>query len=187
MKRIILLVTALAFLPACYLLRTEPPSDLIGAARRGDAAAVTRLLRSGADPNERGGINGWTALMHAVHKQQPAAVRALLEGKADADARAGKGYTALIMAAGYGNEEIVRLLLEHGADPMIKASDGETALNAAVSGTMDIDKWTHGQCQTGTVRTLIEYSPSLRKDTAARAALASKSNCEEVAALLRQP
>jgi hypothetical protein len=186
MKRIIALAVALAS-PACFLLRPEPPSALIGAARRGDAAAVRSLISSGADPNERGGINGWTALMHAVHKQQPAAVRALLDARADPNARAGKGYTALIMAAGYGNEKIVRMLLESGADPLIKASDGETALAAAVSGTTDIDKWTYGHCQTGTVRALLEHSPTLQKDTAARAAFASKSNCQDVVTLLRQP
>jgi len=186
MKPILPLAIALASLTACQLLAPQPVSELIGAARRGDAAAVHRLIRSGADPNERGGVNGWTALMHAVHKQQPATVRALLEDKADPNARAGKGYTALIMAAGYGNDELVRLLLENGADPLLKASDGETALSAAVSGSMDIDKWTYGHCQTETVRALIEYSPGLRKDGPTRAALAPKSKCEEVARLLRQ-
>jgi len=185
MKRIIALAVALAS-PACFLLRPEPPSALIGAARRGDAAAVRSLISSGADPNERGGINGWTALMHAVHKQQPASVRALLEAKADPNARGGKGYTALIMAAGYGNEKIVRMLLENGADPLIKAADGETALAAAVTGTTDIDKWTLGSCQTGTVRTLIELSPTIQKDTTTRAALAAKTNCPDVASILRQ-
>ena len=186
MKRIVVLAAALALLSSCHLIPTQPVSELIGAARRGDADAVTRLIRAGYDPNERGGVNGWTALMHAVHKQQAASVRALLDGGADANARAGKGYTALIMAAGYGNEEIVRILLQGGADPTIKASDGETALAAAVSGTMDIDKWTYGHCQPGTVRALIENSPSIRNDIVARTALASKTNCGPVATLLRQ-
>lgn len=53
---------------------------LIGAARDGDLAAIERLLGKGADPNQSGGVNGWTPLMHAIHKGQVGSMRALLAG-----------------------------------------------------------------------------------------------------------
>jgi ankyrin repeat protein len=64
-----------------------PP--LCMAARSGDTARIVELVRSGADVNERGGVNNWTALMHAVHKNQAGAVRALIEAGADVNATAG--------------------------------------------------------------------------------------------------
>ncbi len=42
---------------------------LMLAARRGDLPTVRALLEAGADPDRRDTfVNGWTALMHAVHK-----------------------------------------------------------------------------------------------------------------------
>lgn len=139
-----------------------PDSPLIGAARQGDVAEVRRCLAVGANPNETGGVNGWTALMHAVHKHQVLTAVALLEGGADPNARVGKGITALMMAAGYGHTEMVRALLERGADPRLTTRDGDSALEAAVSGVPDIDKFTLGQCQTPTVKALLDKDPTLQ-------------------------
>ena len=135
---------------------------LIWAAREGQLAAITALVRKGADPNLPGGRNDWTPLMHAIHKNQKDAVQALLDGGADPNAKTKPGFTALMMAAGYGNAEMVRALLNRGADPYAEDSSGVSALMLAVSGVPDIDKFTLGQCQAGAVRALLEKAPNLK-------------------------
>ena len=140
---------------------------LVWAARFGQPDAVSLLVKNGADPNVISGVNGWPALMHAIHKDQPASVRALLEHGADANARGDNGETPMMMAAGYGYTEIVRILLEHGADAHATLSNGENALDFALSGVMDIGRFTFGHCQRDTVRLLRESVPDLRpKDEA---------------------
>src|SRR5689334_9352436 len=69
----------------------RPPDDaapgeltaLAWAARTGATDAINVLIDAGADVNRRDDRNGWTPLLHAVHKQQAGAVRALLERGAD--------------------------------------------------------------------------------------------------------
>lgn len=136
-------------------------SALVWAARSGQAAAVELLIKSGADPNGRSGVNGWPVLMHAIHKDQPEAVRALLANGASANARGDGDETALMMAAGYGYSDIVRVLLDHGADAHATRSNGENALDFALSGVMDIDRFTFGRCQTESVRVLRARVPNL--------------------------
>ena len=132
------------------------------AARIGDIDGIHALIRAGADPDERAGVNGWPALMHAVHKNKPRAIVALVEAGADPNARSTGGETALIMAAGYGQTDMVRTLLSLKADPRIEAPGGRSALTAAISGAADIDRFTLGECQTETVKTLLDQSPELR-------------------------
>jgi ankyrin repeat protein len=94
-----------------------PVPPLCRAARDGDLAGIAELVRSGADVNERGGINDWTALMHAVHKNQPGAVRSLIDAGANVNAKAGaRGRdTALRLAEIQDLREIAVILREHGA------------------------------------------------------------------------
>ncbi len=182
----LLAVPFLAFLAGCSL---QPDNPLIGAARSGDTRAIATLLASGADPNQRWGVNSWTPLMHAIHKNQKGSVEALLAGGADVNARGGsKGITELIMAAGYGYADIVQILLDKGADPRVETTDGDSALAAAVSGVPDIDKFTVGHCQTSTVAALLKKAPDLKlKDNfygrAARLA-ARAAGCSDVVALI---
>jgi ankyrin repeat protein len=97
----------------------SPISPLIAAARVGNAAGIAELVKSGADVNQRGGVNNWTPLMHAVHTKQPAAVQALIAAGADVNATAGaRGRdTALRLAEIEGYTEIATMLREHGAKP----------------------------------------------------------------------
>lgn len=129
-------------------------TSFIGAVRSGDVAEVRRMLANGADPNAPEGVNDWTPLMHAIHKNQPGSVAALLDGHADPN-RTVNGGTPLMMAAGYGYTPIVLLLLAHGADPRIRDLDGETALDYAVAGMIDLDRFTFFSCQDNTVRVLL--------------------------------
>ena len=169
----------------------QPDNPLIGAARSGDTQTIMKLLSAGADPNQRWGVNGWTPIMHAIHKNQKASVEALLAGGADLNARGDGGITALMMAAGYGYAGIVQLLLDRGADPYAETVDGDNALIMAVGGVPDIDKFTVGKCQAQTVAALLKKAPDLRlKDNlhgrAARLA-AHTGGCTDVLALIEHP
>jgi ankyrin repeat protein len=155
---------------------SAPVPPLIGAARSGDTARIAQLIASGADVNVRGGVNNWTALMHAIHKNQLESVKALLDAGADVNAVAVRE-TALTMAAAYGYADIVRELLDYGAKPSADALDG------AVGGANDIDRFTVGKCQAETVRALIEKDPSLGAG-ASTLRIARLKGCREVIALL---
>lgn len=150
MRRLAALVIFLA-LAACT---TVPPSPLAGAARAGDLSAIRRLAQAGANLNEPSGVNSWTPLHHAIHKNQPGSVSVLLELGADVNAPSPQGVTPLMMAAGYGYDPIVRILLDHHADPSLKDAHGETALSHAKHGVTDIDRWTWPAQQTACVRLL---------------------------------
>ena len=119
MFRIALAAIAL-LLTSCGSRSDIPP--LIQAARAGRADLIPALVKQGADPNQRGGVNGWTPLMHAIHKNQKASVAALLDSGADINGRGADGGTALMMAAGYGYTDIVNLLLNRGADAHLQIS-----------------------------------------------------------------
>jgi hypothetical protein len=154
---------------ACLILVTlamigcigQSVTPLAGAARRGDVSEIKELIAHGADPNEPSGVNSWTPLMHAIHKNQKASVSALLDNRADVNRTAGRT-TALIMAAGYGYGDIVSVLLEHGADPRARSSQGLNALDVAILGSTDIDRFTLGHCQTETIQALLSNAPDLK-------------------------
>jgi hypothetical protein len=129
-------------------------SGFIDAVRNGDVPALRQMLANGADANATEGINDWTPLLHAIHKNQLGSVEALLDGHADPN-RAVKSMTPLMMAAGYGYTPIVRVLLARGADPRLRDLDGWTAVDYAVQGMTDIDRFTFFNCQDDTVRALI--------------------------------
>jgi len=137
-------------------------TPLVSAARAGAVNAIPVLISLGADPNLRCGVNEWTPLMHAIHKHQLAAGRALLEGGADVNGRGDGGENALMMAAGYGYTDFVNLLLDHNADARARTPKGMNALDLAFTGVMDIDRFTAGDCQASTIKTLIERAPDLK-------------------------
>jgi hypothetical protein len=170
----------------------SPGSTPLGiAARRGHVEVIEALLAAGADPDRRDDTgNRWTPLVHAVHKHQNAAVRALLDGGAKVDETMGCRATALMFAAAYGNAEVVRELLARGADPYLEACDGATALaNAAGGGALfDItDGPGFGKCFPEVVRMLKERAPDqkLRRTGFNRVALwlGSKPGCADAVAL----
>jgi ankyrin repeat protein len=179
--------------PALLLACCVPPSawnrpPIVGAARDGDTARLEELLATGADPEVHAGVNGWTPLLHAIHKNQAGSVRVLLAHHADVNSRGDGGMTPLIMAAGYGYTDIVRILLQAGADATLKGKEGRDALEAAVSGVGDIDRFTLGHCQTETVRALLAANPNLklREDfwSTASVHIARFAGCREMLSLL---
>lgn len=166
-------------------------APLHGAARNGHLTVIRALLKAGAHVDLRDGRNGWTPLLHAVHKREGQAVLELLESGADPNGRATGGVTPLMMAAGYGMTDTVKALLERGADPHAEARGGITALWGAlgVGGIADItDGPGLGACFPETVRALLARAPhlKLKDNVATRAArfLARSEQCREAYALV---
>jgi hypothetical protein len=160
-------IVFLSLLPLMLVVTGCPPygqdiSPLVSAARQGDVGRIGALIQAGADPNRPAGVNGWTPLMHAIHKHQLAAARALIDHGADVNARIHEGETALHMAAGYGDTPMVEMLLEKGADVRAQMDDGMNALDLAVLGVPDIDKFTVADCQGSTIAALLRKAPDLK-------------------------
>lgn len=167
-------------------------TPLMWAARSGAVDAMAALLDAGADPRARDVLNGWTPLFHAIHKQQPAAVRLLLERGVNPNQRA-RMLTPLIMAAADRDPTIVELLLAHGADAHARGAGGSTALSEAVSGgaLSDVDRPLLGGCHPATVRALLAHDLTLAlPDTiASREALwwARFHGCADVLTMIGAP
>ncbi|MCA9729618.1 MAG: ankyrin repeat domain-containing protein, partial [Candidatus Eisenbacteria bacterium] len=151
--------------------------------------ALRVLVEAGADPDLRDDRNGWSPLLHAVHKNQLVAVKTLLALGADPDLGGRGGYTPLMMAAGYGYPEIARELLSHGADPRRCLRNGENALMMAATGALDLDRFTLGSCQAETVRLLLERDPGLVLPDTPLGRVEKRflrvRGCDDVLALLR--
>jgi len=141
---------------------SERDNALVWAARFGQPEAIVILVKNGAGPNVRWGMNDWAVLMHAIHKDQLRALLALLNNGANVDLAGGHGDTPLIMPIGYRYTDIVRILLEHGANAHATLPSGENALDRAISGVADLDRFTYGSCQSDTVRVLRQSVPNLR-------------------------
>ncbi|OQW40251.1 MAG: hypothetical protein A4C66_02365 [Nitrospira sp. HN-bin3] len=97
-------------------------------------AADTILLPLTAYEQIRYGNIGNDAppIILAARDGDVAAVRALLQQGADANAKTRGGRTALVIAAWWGRTPVVQALLEKGADVNAKNPEGWTALLAAV-------------------------------------------------------
>ena len=155
------LATVLALLAlSCGAAAPSANDPLAGAVRSGDVAATRDLLAQRADPNAPAGGNGWTPLMHAVHKHQLATAAALIDGGANVNLAAPDGETPLMMAAGYGYSDFVKLLLARGADPRKRDAKGDTALDYAIVGANDIDRFTLFACQADTAALLAQAGPA---------------------------
>lgn len=85
------------------------------AAEAGDAAAIDRLLRAGANANAvtRYRVRPLSLAVLGTHVD---AVRALLKGGADPNALMGEGEPVLLTAARAGNLDILKALIEAGGD-----------------------------------------------------------------------
>ena len=161
-------LAAALLLAACNRGPFTPDTTLAFAARAGDGPQIRQLVKDGADPNAPSGGNGWTPLMHAIHKHQNASVTALLDVGADPNRADAQDVTPLMMAAGYGYDDTVRLLLGRGADPRVRRTNGETALDWAMSGMNDIDRFTFFDCQDSTTKLLHDAAPQVQPLAGAR-------------------
>jgi len=113
-------------------------SELHGAALRGSAAEIRKLLAAGANAGARDKW-GMTALMWGACSGDEATVGALLESRdAGVDAMSKDGQTAVHIAAVEGRASVVGRLLSAGADAALRGASRRTLLMyAASSGDID--------------------------------------------------
>jgi len=160
-------------------------TPLASAARAGRLDAIELLLARGADPHRGCGVNGWTPLLHALHKNQEAAARRLLTTCAAPSAELDG---ALFMAAGYAQAGMVSALLAQGANPRKDFGDGANALSNAVAGAFDIDFSYRGcSVHTDTVRALLAGGDVKLEGSAGASARRSAEHrgCTDMLALLK--
>jgi len=165
----------------------EGITPLMSAGRKGDLAAMTSSLDAGADIDERDTNNRFTALLHAIHSQQPAAARLLLARGADPNT----GYMPPLAMAALGRDgSLVEALIEYGADVYVRGPRGASPLSMAVSGgaMTDVDVPIFGSCHPATVRAFMTYDPTLRigRGPSAMEALwwARFHGCDDVIAMI---
>ena len=142
-------------------------TPLMNAARENDVVAIGGLVRAGAAVDRVDRRQGWTPLLHAIHKGAAEAAAALLAAGADPNLAGGGEVPPLFFAVMNGDPATVRLLLDHGADPRAAIDEGGTnALLLAVEGGFlaDVDRGGHllGSCQDEIVYQLLERAPDLR-------------------------
>ncbi len=102
-------------------------TDLLAAAARGDAAAVKRLLATGAPIDARDG-QGRTALLLATHGNHVETARVLIAAGADVNAKDAIQDSPFLYAGAEGRTEILKMTLPAGADLASTNRYGGTAL-----------------------------------------------------------
>jgi ankyrin repeat protein len=102
-------------------------AGLIDAARRGDAAALRKLIGEGASVQARDG-RGATALLAATHGNHVEAARLLIAAGADVNARDNIEDTPFLYAGAEGRNAILKMTLAAGADLKSTNRYGGTAL-----------------------------------------------------------
>lgn len=96
---------------------------------------LQRLLKEGADPDQRGGASEETALQVAVRRRRLKAVEILVDHGADLDARTAGGKTAYAHAVRRGFGEVADFLETRGATAELNVPDRLAV--AIVNGRMD--------------------------------------------------
>ncbi len=103
---------------------------LSDAVRGDDRSAVEKLLRDGANPNERES-DGATPLAWAATRTNAEITGVLLKAGADPNLTNELGIGPLALAISNASAAIVNQLLTHGADPNVARENGETPLMTA--------------------------------------------------------
>jgi ankyrin repeat protein len=108
-------------------VQADTTQALIAAAEKGDAAAVQRLLREGANVGARD-ARGRTALLAATHGNRVEAARLLIAAGADVNAKDSIEDSAFLYAGAEGRNDILKMTLAAGADLRSTNRYGGTAL-----------------------------------------------------------
>lgn len=128
------LQSLLAEHPALSLDFADRRFSPLGRAAKAGRIASVRLLLTRASVNFVS-PDGWTAIHVAAAEGRPAIVEALIEARANVNARLPSGETPLILASQFntaGHADVMRLLLRARADANVADKGGFTALYVAV-------------------------------------------------------
>lgn len=109
----------------------ESACELADAVERQDRTAIDRLLEQNPSAVRAAQPDGTTALHWAVHHDDVALVRRLVDAGADVKARNLFEVPPISIACRNGNRELIRLLIEQGCDPATTLPGGETLLMTA--------------------------------------------------------
>ena len=126
---LVFLVAALMTTPEAWSSNAARP-PLVEAAKSGDRAALSVLLRNKVDVNTAE-ADGTTALHWASYRDDLESATLLLGGGANVNAANDLGATPLWIASENGSAAMVRTLLQAGADPNRALLLGETPLMVA--------------------------------------------------------
>jgi uncharacterized protein len=103
-----------------------------------EPAEISRLIKEGADPNHM--VTGIPVITLAASTSSLDAIKALLAGGADPNARDEYGKTVLMYAAEIGEINVIKILLENKADPNLKQEgSGDTALLKLLKGSPTVE------------------------------------------------
>jgi ankyrin repeat protein len=105
-------------------------SALVDAAKRGDVAAVRKLVAQKVDVNAQD-ADGSTALHWAAERDDVAMADALIAAGANVKTKTRYNVTPLSLACTNGDAKMVDRLLKAGADPNERTEEGQTALMVA--------------------------------------------------------
>ncbi len=185
--RIALLAIVIASVGADAAAR--PP--LVEAAKNGDRAALSVLLKNKVDVNIAA-ADGTTALHWASYRDDLESARLLLGGGANVNAANDLGATPLWIACENGGAAMVRTLLQAGADPNRALLLGETPLMvAARSGGANvveqlIAKGAHVNARAARGQTALMWAASQRHSDVVRALLAGGADVHARSDVWRQ-
>lgn len=123
-----------------YSFAVARGQDIFEAARGGNVARIESLIAIKADTVNSRNASDFTPLVIAVYRNQPAAVKLLLQHGAEVDANSPEG-PALLSACYKGNLELTNLLISYKANVNAMNDSGTSALMyAALSGNVDLVK-----------------------------------------------
>ncbi len=105
-------------------------SEIAEASYRGDAAAIERLLREGADVNASR-VDGSTAIHWAVYQDDLETAERLIDAGADVTLATREGVTPIHIASLHGNTGMIAALLRAGADARQRGPNQMTMLMLA--------------------------------------------------------
>lgn len=103
-------------------------SPLMKASEHGDIHTAQKLIKEGAQINERDG-NGYSPLTYAAWSGQTEVARLLISKGADVNNRDNDNSTPLLWAAYCMHLDVAKLLIDNGADINAQDATGSTALH----------------------------------------------------------